>query len=204
MFLMCFTFSGCCTSKLNLKLICHANGVEVFTLGFVLCRDGDARDKTALKWALPTVTFWNMQVCRACSSTAPEETFLALFSLPWDLLIKAGEIIQRQPVSPGDTRLTPNRGYTASPILFHFSTRDGSRVGKGIGAGMEAVRDNETGRGNRGREGGIRIDPACKATAAGWRSVVWSHSYGSLQETLLVISQTCNTFRWNTGSWFKT
>lgn len=51
-------------------------------------------------------------------------------------------------------------------------------------------------RGRRGREG-PGIDPGCKATAAGWRSVVWSHSYGSLQQTLQAISKTsltpCNT-----------
>lgn len=51
-------------------------------------------------------------------------------------------------------------------------------------------------RGRRGREG-PGIDPGCKATAAGWRSVVWSHSYGSLQQTLQAISKAsltpCNT-----------
>lgn len=43
------------------------------------------------------------------------------------------------------------------------------------------------------REGGFRIDRACKATAGGCRSVVWSHSYGSLQKTLLVLSKTSFT-----------
>lgn len=57
----------------------------------------------------------------------------------------------------------------------------------------------------RVREGGFRIDRACKAaaTVVDSRSVVWSHSYGSLQKTLLVILKTsltaCNTFRWKKG-----
>lgn len=62
-----------------------------------------------------------------------------------------------------------------------------------MGGGREGVRDNETERERKGR----RIDPGCKATAAGWRSVVWAHSYGSLQQTLQAISKTslapCNT-----------
>lgn len=44
MFLICSAFSVCSTSKLNLQLICHANGGKVYTLGFVLCSAGDAHD----------------------------------------------------------------------------------------------------------------------------------------------------------------
>ena len=36
------------------------------------------------------------------------------------------------------------------------------------------------------REGRM-IDLGRKATAVGWRSLVWSHSYGSLQQNLLAI-----------------
>lgn len=44
----------------------------------------------------------------------------------------------------------------------------------------------------RERREGRRIDVGCKATAVGWRSAVWSHSYRSLQQTLQAVLTTNN------------
>ncbi len=63
-----------------------------------------------------------------------------------------------------------------------------------MGGRREGGRDNETEW--EGGEGPT-IDLGCKATAAGWRSVVWSHKYGSLQQILQATPKTrftpCNT-----------
>lgn len=91
--------------------------------------------------------------------------------------------------SPGDACLTLKGGYTASPRLFHFKTGDGLRVEGSNGRIKKGGRDNETKRKKEEREGRM-IDLGRKATAVGWRSLVWSHSYGSLQQNLLAILKT--------------
>lgn len=50
----------------------------------------------------------------------------------------------------------------------------------------EEKKDNET-------ERQYAIDLGCKATAVSWRSVVWSHSNGYLDDTLQAISKTSLT-----------
>lgn len=110
-----------------------------------------------------------------------EETFIGSL-LPSQRFVDktSRRSLKDRPVFPGDACLTPNRGCAASPNLFRCNTRDSLSEGGG--------RDNETERGGGGRGGSQNRFGPHNYTAAGWRSVVWSHGCGSLQQTPQAIS----------------
>ena len=102
-------------------------------LGFILCNLGAAMEQLS-------PNFLNTELTTH-SSTTPEETFLGPV-LPSQRCVdkSRGRSFNDRPVSLGDACLTPKRGYTASPSLFHFNTGDGSRE------------EERNGRIKRGRE----------------------------------------------------
>lgn len=116
--LICSAPSVCCTSKLNLKLICHANGDKAHRLGFAFCNLGDKRNGTTPERALRKLL--NTEVTAHTRGNFPPFSQRCVDK-------SRGRSFYDRPVSPGDARLTPNRGYTASPSLFHFNSRDGLR-----------------------------------------------------------------------------
>lgn len=156
-----------------IKLLCHANEDEVPSLQYVLQNPGDNHKWTVFEGAL----FLNTER----SSASAEETFIGSL-LPSQRFVDktSGRSLKDRPVFPGDACLTPNRGCAASPNLFRFNTRDSLSEGGG--------RDNETERGGGGRGGSQNRFGPHNYTAAGWRSVVWSHGCGSLQQTPQAIS----------------
>lgn len=123
----------------HLKCICHANGDKVHRLYTDTYKE-------------LFQNFLNTEVT-AHSNTTPGETFLGSI-LPSQRCVdkSRGRSFNGRAVSPGDACLTPNRGYTASPSLFHFNTRDGLRE-EGMVGGRDRGRDNETER-EVEREGG--------------------------------------------------
>lgn len=135
MFLICPAPSVCCTNKLNLKVICRANGGNVHELGFVWCNLGDKKQLYNTRKELSIKLFRN-----ASPSTLRYNT---RGNFPGSILPSQrcvdksrGRSFNDRPASPGDACRTPKRGNTASPNLFHFNTWDNLREEEGTGGGM--------------------------------------------------------------------